>query len=211
MQAIAPTSRPRATSKKARTRDQLLDAALALMGNGGLRDVSILALTQAAGLSNGTFYNYFNSREALLEAVAMRMAEDMATELRPLFDKTPDPAARVALASGRFMAKAQKDPDFGWALLRMIGNSYQMSSLISQYILTDLREGLALGRFRYVSDLAALDLLLGTLLAGIRSVLEKRVGTAHFAHIAEITLCGLGMRAAEARKLSRLALPDTAK
>lgn len=208
MPAPAPASTaPAEQGKRARTRQQLLDAAMGLMATRGLQEVSILELAQAAGVSNGTFYNHFDSREALLEAVALRMAEGLATDLRPLFSRTPDPAARVALATGRFMGKVLADADFGWALLRLIGTHHQMSSLISQYILTDLREGERLGRFRYASEAAALDLLLGTLLAGMRSVLEKRAGPAHFAHIAEITLCGLGMKAAEARKLSKLALP----
>jgi len=54
---------------------------------------------------------------------------------------------------------------------------------------------------------AALDLITGTVLAGMRSVLEGRAGAEHPALVAGLVLRGLGISAAEADALVRRPLP----
>ena len=71
-------------------REQLLDAAIELLGSGGAHAVTHRAIDAAAGLPAGSTSNYFRSRNALLEAVVERFAEreranadDIAASLRP--------------------------------------------------------------------------------------------------------------------------------
>lgn len=50
-----------------RTRRRLLEAAEAVFGELGWHDASIVKITEAAGVSQGTFYLYFESKQELFE------------------------------------------------------------------------------------------------------------------------------------------------
>jgi AcrR family transcriptional regulator len=56
-------------------RAQLIEAAEALFVEEGLESVTISQITTRAGLAKGTFYLYFDSREALLQALRIRVIE----------------------------------------------------------------------------------------------------------------------------------------
>jgi len=60
--AARPTSRVRA-----RTETLLLDAALRLFARQGVGATAIHEIAAEAGVANGTFYNYFRTREEVLE------------------------------------------------------------------------------------------------------------------------------------------------
>ncbi|HEY5155044.1 MAG TPA: helix-turn-helix domain-containing protein, partial [Acidimicrobiales bacterium] len=51
-------------------RRRILDAALACLERNDYRDVTTRELLSEAGLSTGTFYNYFASKEDLYETLA---------------------------------------------------------------------------------------------------------------------------------------------
>src|SRR3954449_12235194 len=60
-------------------RRRILDAALACLERNGYQDVTTRELLAEAGLSTGTFYNYFPSKEHLYEALAEEaLANDVA-------------------------------------------------------------------------------------------------------------------------------------
>lgn len=198
--------------KRARTRQQLIDAARALLASNRLADSSILEIATAAGLSNGTFYNYFDTKDQLLEALALDMSEQLATQLREEFAGIIDPAERVVLAARTFMVKAQTEPVFGWALVRLAGTLPAWSATIRASVMLDVKEGIQMGRFDVPSVNAAADLILGTLLAGVRTLLEQQMTEVHIRHIAEISLVGLGLDREEARSLvNRLLVDDFSK
>lgn len=58
-----------ATSRGRRTRERLLDAAAVVFERDGYLDTKIVDITVAAGVSSGTFYTYFPSKEAIFTAV----------------------------------------------------------------------------------------------------------------------------------------------
>ena len=61
---------PRADeSKGARTRRKLLEAAEQILGTYGYHDASIVKITEAAGVSQGTFYLYFSSKKEVFDEV----------------------------------------------------------------------------------------------------------------------------------------------
>ncbi|KQH77457.1 TetR family transcriptional regulator [Mycobacterium gordonae] len=64
---------------------EVLDQALALFLERGYENVSLNDLLATAGTSKGAFYHYFPSKEALVEALAQRSAEEAFEALRPVF------------------------------------------------------------------------------------------------------------------------------
>jgi AcrR family transcriptional regulator len=80
--AIAPRS-----SKGARTRAKILDAAKQIFEEDGFLEARISDIAERAGLSHGSFYHYFDSKEQIFREVA-----------GAVFDKITDPLINVVLA-----------------------------------------------------------------------------------------------------------------
>jgi AcrR family transcriptional regulator len=66
-----PTTRRRTQSeRRAETERRLLDAAMRLVGAGGVRAVTLASVGAEAGYSRGIVSHHFGSRQALMDAVA---------------------------------------------------------------------------------------------------------------------------------------------
>jgi AcrR family transcriptional regulator len=72
---------PPRTSRGRRTRQKLLDAAEDVFGRDGFHRASIVDITRAAGVGQGTFYLYFPSKEALFIELVHAMGHDMRRRL----------------------------------------------------------------------------------------------------------------------------------
>jgi DNA-binding transcriptional regulator YbjK len=93
-------------------RDNLLDAAIRVLGGRGVRALTHRAVDAEAGVATGSTANYFSTREALLEAIVERVSErerevfdDIAVGVCPL---TPADLARALAASAREMTGAHR-------------------------------------------------------------------------------------------------------
>lgn len=62
------------TERGRRTLRSILDAAAIEFGTRGFHDTSIVAITQRAGVALGSFYTYFDSKEALFRALVRDMS-----------------------------------------------------------------------------------------------------------------------------------------
>src|SRR5688572_10528976 len=171
---------------RARTRDLLLDAAVRVFARKGAGAAAIHEIAAEAGVSNGTFYNYFRTREALLEATSLRLAARLHHAIAGSRAAVDDPAERMAIGCRHFVLQAQHDPVWAAALLRVWHSTPTPSLTAADPLLADLRAGRRRGRFRFPSERVALDLVQGTVLAGIRSVLEGEAADAHAAAIAAV-------------------------
>src|SRR3546814_3583082 len=65
------------TDRGRRTLRKLLDAAAAEFGEKGFYEASISSITQRAGMALGSFYTYFDSKEALFSALVSDMSENV--------------------------------------------------------------------------------------------------------------------------------------
>ena len=95
-----------ATSKQeqsSRSREKLLEAATKLFGERGYRDTSVQAIGETAGISRGSIFWHFGSKEGLLAAVVAQAFERWETEtlVADVGDARGLEAVRRALASHR--------------------------------------------------------------------------------------------------------------
>ena len=67
------------TARGERTLRKILDAARAEFGERGFSDSSIVGITQRAGVALGTFYTYFDSKEAVFQASSATCRRRCAT------------------------------------------------------------------------------------------------------------------------------------
>ncbi len=69
------------TSRGERTARKILDAALAEFGERGFSESSIVSITTRAKVALGTFYTYFDSKEALFAALVRDMSDRVRTSV----------------------------------------------------------------------------------------------------------------------------------
>jgi AcrR family transcriptional regulator len=80
----ADKRRPRRSrlEQSALIRDRLFSAAAEVVGKVGYADASIALITQKAGVAQGTFYNYFESRQDLLDRLLPALGDQMLAHVR---------------------------------------------------------------------------------------------------------------------------------
>lgn len=83
--SLSPASEGKAprTARGEKTLRRILDAALGEFGERGFADSSIASITQRAEVALGTFYTYFDSKEALFAALVRDMSEQVRLAVAP--------------------------------------------------------------------------------------------------------------------------------
>jgi AcrR family transcriptional regulator len=80
---VGATRTPR-TERGRRTQRAILDAAAAEFGEKGFHDSSIVSITIRAGVALGSFYTYFESKEALFKALVQDMSGRVRDHVGPV-------------------------------------------------------------------------------------------------------------------------------
>lgn len=97
--ATAAGKTPR-TARGRRTLRALLDAAAVEFGERGFHDASISGITRRAGIALGSFYTYFDSKDAVFRALVTDMSAQVRDHVAPAVRAAPDglAAERAGLA-----------------------------------------------------------------------------------------------------------------
>jgi AcrR family transcriptional regulator len=87
---VAKRKRPRLTrlEKSEQTQEQLIEAAADVVGKHGYADASVTRIMEAAGLAQGTFYNYFDTRQDILDLLPPRYAVKMLQYIGERMDRS---------------------------------------------------------------------------------------------------------------------------
>jgi AcrR family transcriptional regulator len=96
--AVSRAKAPR-TARGEKTLRKILDAALSEFGEKGFGDSSIVGITSRAEVALGTFYTYFDSKEAVFAALVADMSVRVRDHVAPLLEGARDglDAERLAL------------------------------------------------------------------------------------------------------------------
>ncbi|HET7817169.1 MAG TPA: TetR/AcrR family transcriptional regulator [Sphingomicrobium sp.] len=89
------------TARGERTLRKILDAALEEFGEKGFAEGSIVGITRRARVALGTFYTYFDSKEAVYQALVRGLSDEIRVCVAPALDAATDPldAERRALVA----------------------------------------------------------------------------------------------------------------
>src|SRR5689334_266328 len=95
--------RPRvAAERRERMHNRLVESALVVFGQRGVDATIVDELIRTAGVSRGTFYNYFRTNEDVLVAVSVAVSNEMLRLVDPFAHAEADPAARIAVGMRLF-------------------------------------------------------------------------------------------------------------
>ena len=157
----------RGHKKKSRTRQLLIESAMQVIAEQG-DGFAIAEVAAKAGVSHGTFYNYFADRDVLLDAVVAHAVEQFAAAAAEHVDE-PDPAARFAIISARALNAAARAPHTMRVAVRL--DAVQRALVVDgplSYLRLDLAEGYRKKRFTSPPDEGTLDVIV------LRNVFERR-------------------------------------
>lgn len=113
-ESVAPggqTDKVPRTERGRRTLRAILDAAAGEFGSVGFHDASIGGITKAAGVAAGTFYTYFDSKDAVFRALVADLSARVRDHVAPAIRAAPDQIAaeRAGLAGFIAFVRAHKE------------------------------------------------------------------------------------------------------
>jgi len=196
-----------AAEKRRRTRSGILLASFRLIGEERGDFQRVEDFCTAAGISRGTFYNYFPSVEALYETLANELSRDFDSAVHGVIEVMGSAAERTAAAVRYYMQAAIDNPRWGWAMVHTSLGSDVFGPEVSGRAKSTIQEGIDSGEFSIKSAELGKALLLGAGLAGTLDIVRGRVGPDYPREMARHALMGLGVSPDVADRLVRTRLP----
>jgi AcrR family transcriptional regulator len=195
--------------RKAEARQRLLNAAHRLIAENGVADLRIGDVTELADLGFGTFYTYFPSKDALIEAVVAQVLAGLAARIGADALEFTDPAEAASVSYRRFLRFSRDEPELARVLVELDRVNATFEDAVTPWAMETLSRGRKSGRFA-IDDLdLALTSIVGAALAAIRAILAGRVppGPKTESRGAEMMLRGFGLEAASAQEIACRPLP----
>ena len=208
-EAAASQPLTRGHKKRERTRRGLVEAALRLLARKEAGEIALLEVAAEAEVSSGTIYNYFRTRDEVLEAVGITLADEFCDAISALSTDVNSGAQRLSIGVRMFIRRAGDDHQWANALLRIIHLDQAIRSRLADRVLDDLREGRRKGDLTFEEESIALDLVVSCTTGAMRSVLAGHAVAEHDVRVAEIILKALGVTPARTRKITGRPLPAT--
>ncbi len=107
-----PPKRMSREEKARQTYTLLLEAAAQVVGRDGYAEASIAKITQLAGVAQGTFYNYFDSRQDILDKLLPYMGREMLEHIAVSLPRGLAGPAREEARLEAFFAYLDRHPGF---------------------------------------------------------------------------------------------------
>ena len=186
--------------KRERTRAALLDATVQLIAEKGMEAVKINDITTAAGMANGTFYNYFNDKDEVLREAAYSVASAVSQQLDREMKAITDAPTRVVRATKNFISIILQKPEWAFILLE---NKHTLPGLrddVAQYLQADLELGVAQNKFDVTVTPFLLQQIIALVGAAITIQFEAGSNETQTHEVCENILRLLGFSPTKARK-----------
>ena len=98
--------------KGARTRARLVQAAKEIFEENGFLEARISDISERAGLSHGSFYHYFDSKEEIFREVAVEIEDQLSQAVDTVIldgASTASPRERLRVAIGQFLESYREE------------------------------------------------------------------------------------------------------
>ena len=190
---------------------RILEAALDLFGRKGFEATTVSAICEAAGVSEATLYEYFESKEQVLFSIAELYTRLEFERLEGLRDYIRDPREKLRVVIQAYLEFYERNPLYTSVALLMLkanrnftqSGAYQVVRQASRPIVEAFQEGVEAGIFR--SDIDA-SLVRNMVLGFIEHLTTQWIVAGRPEHISEHrdTIHEMVMRAIEKRSASAL-------
>jgi len=184
--------------RRLETRHQIMAAGRSLFVARGVENVSIDAITSTAGVAKGSFYNHFESRDALFDALVAETVERLL-ERRSRYKPPIEEKFELALARTWFgHYSLLSDPDACRLLLQAgsLSTGEVITNVMQQTLGDEIMEGVALGSLSHLDPEVVYAAYFGVLLMATGHLLgqgDQLDPVAGADHLTELTFAVLGL------------------
>jgi AcrR family transcriptional regulator len=201
-----------AAVRRERMRARLLNSALELVALHGMAAATIDNIVARAKVSRGTFYHYFDTPDAVIQALAFQLSNDLLRLAEQLVVEHADPAERLSAGVRMLMRFCSARPVIGGFVSRLGWPNVDRTFLLFEYVQRDVQTGLQAGRFKDMPIPIALNFIAGTVIGGIASMIEAReAGESFPEHAAAVVLRALGIKPKEIERIVSMHLSAPGK
>lgn len=196
--------------RRAQTRARIIAAAFDVFGDEAGLFARIEDVADRAGVTRATFYNHFNGMVELREALSHEVTHDFLVAVTQTIAVMPDPRQRSAVAIRYYLHRAMADRRWAWSLINLSASGLIFGVDTHFQAEQTVREGIEDGAFPIISIDLGRDILLGTCLAALGTIVRKGVADDYPEAIAGYILYALGVPYDEAKRLVHQPLPELA-
>ena len=182
-------------------RRRLIESAMIVFAQRGIGSSVIPEVIAAAGVSQGSFYNYFRTNDDLLAAVSDALSHDMVQMIDGVVGEVEDPALRVATAGRLYLHLVRTYPVVARFLSSTGFSLVGKQSAIYEHLPADIKEGVKRGTFGEDAADVGLDLATGAVLIAVQRIANGRTARDYPERIVRAVLRALGAPASSAAKL----------
>jgi AcrR family transcriptional regulator len=179
-----------------------------LIAETGVSGLRVAEITERADVALGSFYNHFESKDEVVEAIVSDTVRVIAAANTPLIESVEDPAEAASISYRRFVRLADEDPELARLLVNLNRAEARSESMLVPEAQRTLERGVETGRFK-ISDIpVTLATTIGGAVAVIQGILDERLPPDADVPAAEGVLRLLGVPPDEAREIAGRELPD---
>lgn len=193
--------------RKARTRAKIIASAFSLFGSEEGLFTRVEDVADRAGITRATFYNHFNGMSDLREAVTYEVTHDFLVAVTSTVLTLEDQRERASAAIRFYLNKAREDPQWGWSMINLSANGIIFGAETTKQAEQTVVEGMEAGRLDVPNSRIGRDMIMGTALAALTSMLRDNPGPDYPVQVTARILIGLGVEAEVAGEIARRPLP----
>ena len=191
-------NKPKQDARWERTRQRLIDGGRRAFAERGVEGATVLDIVRAAGVSQPSFYNHFESKDALAREIAAEFFRTDRQTKQAVFEQTADPAEAIAINVADTLSIATTDPVIAWTLIKSSALRSAVIAGTNDPLEKMIKAGNAAGRFQVPCTRSAVLAIRGGAIAVIQGMLNKTVDNNADKNFQELVLRMLGLDADEA-------------
>jgi AcrR family transcriptional regulator len=193
--------------QRTRTRNLLVFAARELVQERGYENISIQDVTRRAEVGTGTFYNYFQTKQQVFEAVLSDFRHCFAQEVNSIRANLKDPATIVAVTLKYYFCQAQDNERWKTFITYSGLPGEHVLHQDEEQCLSDIQRGVQAGRFKVDDVYFTQSLVTGMVKHTNLEISRGNLGRSAMDDTAQYVLRMLGLPYRVARALAQSPLP----
>lgn len=191
--------------QKVKTRAWIIKCAIPVFAEHGPDIPVIDDFAKAAGLSRGSFYNYFKTTRELLDATMEALSDEVIATIVPVVAGLTDPVVRLGTAARMYYRKATMDPLFG----AFLGSVSGVGGMAIENVRADLLQAMQDGRIKIKEIELAEAICYGVMVFALRTPTARVGGDARGSEVVRAILAALGVSPTLIEQAISVPLPDS--
>lgn len=194
-------------NQKTETRKLLVFAARELVYESEHENISIQEVTQRARVGTGTFYNYFQTKQQVFEAVLDEFRQSFTQEINAIRENLKDPATIIAVTLKYYFLQAQDNEKWKSFITYSGLPGQHILCQEEEQCLNDIQRGVQAGRFKVDDVYFTQSLVTGMVKHTTLELSKGRLKRSAMDDTAQYVLRMLGLPYLVARALAQSPMP----